>query len=294
MELSFSKKARLEAIENFKISKSSCCNANFINGFFIDDKISDDTQEIIIQSDLLKSLKIVKKVLSLFEIDSYIVSKEKQDKKSIYLLYITDKKCVERLSALHIKNDDCQRCGQYFLYGVFISKAVIVNPEKEYQLEFVFKDKNTAEFFIDFLYELGFAFKTIKRKKSYVVYTKNSETIEDILATTGAQSMCLEIMSGKVVKDIRNRVNRLTNCETANIAKSSQASSRHLAAIYKLIETEKLDLLSDDLRELAQLKIDNPELSLAELGAIASPVMTKSSVNRRMQKLCQLAFLEEK
>jgi DNA-binding protein WhiA len=100
-------------------------------------------------------------------------------------------------------------------------------------------------------------------------------------------------MSNKVVKDIRNKVNRITNCETANIAKSSKASKEHLDAINHLIQTGNLELLSEDLQEVAYLKLDNPELSLAQLAEKTNPPMTKSSLNRRLKKLCELANKED-
>ena len=127
-----------------------------------------------------------------------------------------------------------------------------------------------------------------------ILTNKNlSETIEDFLATIGAQSTCLEVMSNKVVKDIRNKINRITNCETANIAKSTKASSEHINAINQLIESGKMEFLSDDLKAVADMKLENPELSLAELATLFDPPLTKSSLNRRLKKLCDLAKTEE-
>ena len=126
-----------------------------------------------------------------------------------------------------------------------------------------------------------------------MVYTRNSETIEDFLATIGAQSTCLEIMSNKVVKDIRNRVNRIRNCETANIAKAAKATTEHIEAIEKLMASGKYEFLNDDLKNVAELKMENPELSLSELAAMFDPPLTKSSLNRRLKKICDLAKAEE-
>ena len=139
----------------------------------------------------------------------------------------------------------------------------------------------------------GFDFKTSKRKTSFAVYTKNSQTIEEFMVTVGAQMSCLELMSDKMVKDIRNHQNRLTNCDAANIAKTVKAGQKFIKAINKLIETELLYDLPEDMQEIAQLKLENPELSLTELGKLCSEPMTKSSVNRRLQKLCSIAQIEE-
>ncbi len=179
------------------------------------------------------------------------------------------------------------------MQGLFIKNGFLTDPAKEYQLEFTISDENDAARLLAALYRKGFVFKLSQRRNLFVVYTRNSETIEDFLATIGAQNTCLEIMSNKVVKDIRNRVNRIRNCESANIAKAAKATGQHITAINKLISNGKYDFLSDDLKYVAQIKMDNPELSLSELAAITEPPMTKSSLNRRLKKLCDMANQEE-
>ena len=293
MELSFSKKAKLEALDNFKYPKNTCCKENFIRGFFFDDVKQCDLTDIIIQPDIVKSTKIVKKLLSDLEIDSYGVTKEKESGKQTAKIYITEQESVEKLKTIQRRRLLCDKCGVAFMTGLFIKNGTVSDPTKEYQLEFKISDEDKAAKLLAGFYRMGFEFKIVQRRKNFVVYTRNSETIEDFLATIGAQSTCLEIMSNKVVKDIRNKVNRITNCETANIAKSSKASGEHLDAINYLIRTGNLELLSEDLQSVAYLKLDNPELSLAALAEIADPPLTKSSLNRRLKKLCELAKKED-
>lgn len=293
MELSFSKKAKLEALDNYKYPKNTCCKENFIRGYFYDDVKGNDLTEVVVHPDIIKSTKIAKKILNDLEIDSYLVTKEKENGKQNAVVYITEDESVDKLRATQRKRFMCDKCAVSFMVGVFIKNGTVSDPTKEYQLEFVISDEDKAAKLLATLYRNGFEFKMVQRRKSFVVYTRNSETIEDFLATIGAQSTCLEIMSYKVVKDIRNRVNRITNCETANIAKSSRASREHLDAINYLIETGNLELLSEDLQAVAYLKLDNPELSLSELANIADPPITKSSLNRRLKKLCELAKKED-
>lgn len=293
MELSFAKKAKLEALDNFKYPKNNCCKENFIRGYFYDDVKVNNFTEVVVHPDIIKSTKITKKLLTDLEIDSYVVTKEKETGKQIATIYITEEESVEKLKVIQRKRFVCDKCTLAFLTGIFIKNGTVSDPTKEYQLEFVISDEDKAARLLAALYRMGFVFKMVQRRKSFVVYTRNSETIEDFLATIGAQSTCLEIMSHKVVKDIRNRVNRITNCETANIAKSSKASKEHLDAINSLIESGNLELLSEDLQAVAYLKLDNPELSLSELANIADPPITKSSLNRRLKKLCELAKKEE-
>ena len=294
MELSFSKKAKLEALDNMKYPKSICCKENFIRGYFFNSEKLDGLTDVSVQPDVIKSTKIVKKILGDLEIDSYGVTKEKETGKQTAKIYITEPESLDKLKAIHRKRLVCDKCAVAFMTGLFIKNGTVSDPTKEYQLEFKISDEDNAAKLLAGFYRLGFEFKIVQRRNNFVVYTRNSETIEDFLATIGAQSTCLEIMSNKVVKDIRNKINRITNCETANIAKSSKASREHLDAINHLIQTGNLELLSEDLQAVAYLKLDNPELSLAELADRAEPPLTKSSLNRRLKKLCELAQSEDK
>jgi len=292
MELSFSKQAKLETLDNFKYPKTECCKQNFLKGYFYDVKFENFT-DVAVQPDIIKSTKITKKLLADLGIDSYVVTKEKNENKQIATIYITEEESVEKLQKMQRARIQCDKCAKAFFVGAFIKNGTISDPAKEYQLEFVLSDEDKAAKLLATLYRNGFIFKISQRRKSYVVYTRNSETIEDFLATIGAQSTCLEIMSNKVVKDIRNRVNRIRNCETANIAKAAKASNEHIEAIETLMANGKYEFLSDDLKNIAELKMENPELSLSELAALCDPPLTKSSLNRRLKKICDLAKSEE-
>ncbi len=293
MESTFSKQSRTEALENFKFSKKDCCNISFLQGYFFRENITGDTRRINYKPDILKSAKVIKKLLSNYDISSYVVDKEQEGKKQVTKLYITEPEDAARLFSLIDNNSQCEKCLTCFITGVFISDGILVNPQKEYHLEFTYRDENKAKQLQTYFKTAGFDFKISKRKSSFALYTKNSRTIEDFLVTAGAQVSCLELMSGKMVKDIRNRQNRLTNCDAANIAKTVKAGQKFIKAINKLIETELLYDLPEDLQELAQLKLENPELSLTELGKMCKEPLTKSSVNRRLQKLCSVAQIED-
>ena len=293
MELSFSKKAKLETLENLKYPKSNCCKENFVRGYFYDDVKRNDFTPIVVNPDIIKSTKFVKKLLNDLEIDGYVVNKESAANKQTSTIHVTEEESIEKLHKLS-KRFLCDKCAVYFFQGLFVKNGFLSDPEKEYQLEFTIADEDMAARLLAMLYRKNFEFKISQRRNGFVVYTRNSETIEDFLATIGAQSTCLEIMSNKVVKDIRNRVNRIKNCETANTAKAAKATSEHIDAIKKLIEKNKFEFLTDDLQYIAKLKMEHQDLSLAELAAITDPPMTKSSLNRRLKKLCEMANQEEK
>ena len=131
--------------------------------------------------------------------------------------------------------------------------------------------------------------KQVRRRGDYLLYYKESENIEDFLTFIGAPMRALEIMEIKVVKDVRNQVNRRTNCETANIDKTVAASSRQVADIELIRERRGLEYLPENLRELAYLRLENPELSLSELGRALSDPISRSGVNHRLERISRIA-----
>lgn len=293
MESTFSKQSRNEALDNFKFSKNDCCNISFLKGYFYRDNISINDDRVVHKPDITKSAKVIKKLMSRYDVSSYVIDREQEGKQLVTKLYITEAEDVQKLYTAMAESSFCDSCMVNFLTGVFVSDGILVDPKKEYHLEFTYKDEKLAQNLLNTLRFAGFDFKLTNRKNSYVVYTKNSETIEEFLVTVGAQTSCLELMGDKMVKDIRNHQNRLTNCDAANIAKTVKAGQKYIKAIQKLIETELLYDMPEDIQELAQLKLENPELSLEALGKMCSEPMTKSSVNRRLQKLCSVAQIEE-
>lgn len=122
-----------------------------------------------------------------------------------------------------------------------------------------------------------------------MVYSKGMEQVTDVLTYLGAQSAAMELMQVKMLKEVRNQVNRRTNFETANLGKTATAAARQLLAIQKIVASTGLGELPEDLRELAELRLQNPDMSLRELGETLSPPLSRSGVNHRLQRLVELA-----
>jgi len=180
-------------------------------------------------------------------------------------------------------NDMC--CKKAFLRGAFLSCGAVTDPNKNYHFEFSVPFMNLTKDFCALLQEMGFAPKQIIRKSCYIIYFKESETIEDLLTSMGAMNSSLEIMGVKVIKDIRNRVNRKTNCETANLTKTINAACKQIEEIEYIENTMGSDYLPEDLAVLAQLRKENPDVSLNELGQLLSPPLSRSGVNHRMNRI---------
>jgi DNA-binding protein WhiA len=142
------------------------------------------------------------------------------------------------------------------------------------------------------LNEMGLHAKYINRKGGHVVYFKESEQIEDCLTRMGAANASLELMGVKMVKNIRNNANRVTNCENANIDKTVAASAAQVDAVKRILAAGSLDALPPDLRTLAALRLENPELSLRELGeelAQRGEKLTRSGINHRLRRIMAFA-----
>ena len=165
------------------------------------------------------------------------------------------------------------------------------DPERDYRAEFVVPARRLCDDLETFLGESLAPPKRTVRRNDYLLYYKESEHIEDLLTYIGAPKSSLELMEVKIVKEVRNKVNRATNCETANIGKTVAAAMGQVRAIQRIEATCGLGALDEELRELARLRLENPELSLRELGAALSSPISRSGVNHRLRRI--LEFAEE-
>lgn len=184
-------------------------------------------------------------------------------------------------------SDDC--CFGAFISGVFIACGTVTNPQKDYHLEFVTQYKKITDEFKALLCEIGFEPKTVKRNGVYVIYFKDSESIEDILVLTGATNSSLGIMEAKIYKDVRNNVNRKVNFENANFSKTLNASALQIAAIKKIKKKKGLIYLPPELRSLAVLRLKYPEYSLRELGEELEEPISRSGANHRMNRIIKIS-----
>lgn len=198
---------------------------------------------------------------------------------------------IERTIAQHINlavlEEDC--CRQSFIKGTFLAGGSITDPQKRYHLELVTAHYNVSRETYAMLLDMGFNPKSAPRKGNYITYFKSSTEIEDFLTTIGAPVAAMEIMSTKIEKDMKNSVNRKVNCDTANATKIVEAAQEQVEAIQRLEERGELKNLSEKLRQTAALRMENPELSLAELAAIAEPPVTKSCLNHRLRRLIEIS-----
>ena len=176
-----------------------------------------------------------------------------------------------------------------FIRGVFLGSGTINNPKNKYHLEIIFRKMEFAQTSIEILKEFGIALKILNTSERYSLYTKDGEEISKFLAFIGASSSVLKFEEIRVYRDMRNNINRIVNCETANLSKTVNAAVKQIEAINKLKENGKFAKLPDTLKELAELRVENPESSLTELGKMLKSPIGKSGVNHRLQAILKIA-----
>lgn len=181
-------------------------------------------------------------------------------------------------------------CKKSYLRGLFLGAGIVTNPEKEYHFEIVCGTELLANDVKKLLNSfVGITAKTVARKKEFVVYVKESEQIVDLLAIMGAANQLFAYENVRITKEIRNRANRINNCDQANIDKAVAAAERHIANIKKIDEHIGLENIPEKLRVVAKLRMERPDVSLVELGELLDPPMKKSGVNKRLMKIAEIA-----
>ena len=183
--------------------------------------------------------------------------------------------------------DDC--CRTAFLRGAFLAGGSVTDPEKRYHLELSTSHIQASREVSALLQEMGFLPRSVMRSGSAVIYFKQSEHIEDLLTTLGAPVAATEIMTAKVDKEIRNGANRAMNCDMANVNKTLDAVAAQQEAIKKLESAGQLDKLPEKIQKTARLRLQNPELPLAQLAALFDPPISKSCLNHRIRKIMEEA-----
>jgi len=182
----------------------------------------------------------------------------------------------EQIKRLHIRE-------------LFLKSGFVNNPQKDYHLEIIFAEEQKAIEIENLLLEFNIHSKTIKKGKGYMVYIKDGEEISNFLALIGAMSSVLKFEEVRVERELKNNINRAVNCETANLNKTIDAAIKQIEAIKKIKKAKKFENMPDNLKEIANLRIENPDASLIELGQMLSKPIGKSGVNHRLKKILEIA-----
>lgn len=228
-----------------------------------------------------KSFTLLNKTFNIDSVSSTVAQALKldvDDKGHIEPGYVTDARLLLK---------DC--CRRAYLRGAFLSGGTVSDPNKGYHLEYVCRSSGQAEQLQEILTGYGIAAHSAVRKNHDIVYIKEGEAIVDLLNLMGAHMSLMNLENIRILREVGNTVNRRVNCETANIAKTISAASKQSEDIEYIRDHYGLDRLPDKLREMAQIRLANPEASLKELGEMLDPPVGKSGVNHRLRSLSELA-----
>ena len=291
------------------INHDECCMMAELTGFLITNcNIVKENNEFTLRMSTENSSAIrrvysyFKKIYNVTPISN--IEKEKTFKDSLFQLRIIDKDALEeifknsyinidvRLQIVidkkeDIKSKDC--CIRSFLRGVFVGAGSITNPNNRYHLEIVANSVENANFINELITEAGLSSKVIKRKKDYVIYLKGAEDISEFLTIIGSNKSKLTFEETRVIKDMRNRVNRLNNFENANFDKTIDAGLGQIADIEIIKSNRKFSKLPENLKQLAKLRLSYKEATLEELGNMLEPKLSRAGVSHRFKKIREIA-----
>lgn len=180
-------------------------------------------------------------------------------------------------------------CKRAFVRGAFLASGSISDPNKGYHFEIVCITPEQAKQLQEVMMSFDVDAKVVERKKHYVVYLKEGAQIVDMLNVMGAHVALMNLENVRILKEMRNSVNRKVNCEMANISKTVNAAVRQVEDIQFIMDTKGLSSLPENLQEIAQVRLEHPDMPLKDLGTLLMPPIGKSGVNHRLRKISEIA-----
>ncbi len=291
--MSFCKEVKNELIN---IRPSACCKPSYIYGFmlfgrsFSIKRISLQTNNENVAKEYADIIKHTYKAQVDITVGGTVRPTYKAEVASeadrLKILAMIDFGISETVIDRSLFVRDC--CLPSFIRGAFLSCGNINDPEKEYRAEFSVKNEALADDFNSLLASVGIVMKKTTRGKVFVLYTKDSSMIEDLLTIMGDTARTLDVMDTKIIKSVKNNMNRARNCDNANISKTVEASIKQRTAIEFFEKTDRLYSLPQELLEVALLRRDNPEATLKELCKISPTPISLSGMNHRLKRIIEI------
>lgn len=278
--MSFSTELKEEISKLDNLSNKEAVKYELI-GYLISSNISEDKNKIKFSTENEYNINRFSRLLNNMEIHNYDIAVQGN------LFVITVNKnilknieAIENLNAEQIK---------WLIRGTYLGSGSINNPEKKYHVEIGISKKNDAEIIIEYLKKYDIKSNLTEKNGEYAIYLKDGEEISKFLALIGANKAVLKFEEIRVQREMNNKINRIVNCETANLNKTINASIEQIEAIKKLKSNKKFEKLDDSLKEIAELRLKNPNASLIELGKMLKQPVGKSGVNYRLKKIMEIA-----
>ncbi len=269
----------------------------------------DNEYQLVFKTDTnITAQRFVDLVAKTFKITPQITQKDNQLSRTKHTFFVTidndedTRKVLRRINIVD-KNDEMREnlsvnhneiierdcCKRAYLRGAFIANGSVSDPNKDYHLEINCPTEDKATQIKNLMAAFGIASNILNRKDNFMVYIKEGEGIGDFLKVIGASVAVMELENIRILKDMSNYYNRQTNCDAANIKKTVTTARRQIDNIQYIIDEVGIDYLPDKLQHIAQMRLDNPEMSLQELGESMNPPLGKSGVNHRLRKINEIA-----
>lgn len=278
--MSFSTELKEEISKLDNLSNKEAVKYELI-GYLISSNITEDKNNIKFSTENEYNINRFSRLLNNMEIHNYDIAVQGN------LFVITVNKSIlknietiENLNAEQIK---------WLIRGTYLGSGSINNPEKKYHVEIGISKKSDAEIIIEYLKKYDIKSNLTEKNGEYAIYLKDGEEISKLLALIGANKAVLKFEEIRVQREMNNKINRIVNCETANLNKTINASIEQIEAIKKLKSNKKFEKLDDSLKEIAELRLKNPNASLVELGKMLKQPVGKSGVNYRLKKIMEIA-----
>ena len=279
-----------------KIRPSECCKHPLIYGFLLFSR-SFSIKKICMQTENKSSAELYARLLkTVYVADCEItcgggkrptyVANVKSEADRLKILASVDFGIYE--GKINKENFERDCCAASFIRGAFLACGHLSDPDTAYRVDFPVKEKNLAEEFKFLLSEHYINANISTRGKGYVVYIKRNETISDLLALMGASTRSLELIETSIIKSVKNNTNRARNCDSGNISRTVEASINQRKAIEHLKKRDILNSLPESLIEAANLRLENPSLSLRELCKKSKDGITVSGLNHRLKKIMEI------
>ena len=287
--MSFSKNIKEELSKISNLSNKDIVKAELL-GYLITNNISVKNNKIKFSTESQYNINRFAKLLNNVNISKYEIDIQGK----VFYINLKEKIEFEEIdyinSNLSLNNNITEFCNSEILEkalirGSFLGSGSINNPEKIYHLEIIFSNEKNSEYVLNVLKKYNIQMK----KMNNTLYLKEGEEISKFLAFIGANSAVLKFEEIRVIRDMRNNVNRLVNCETANLNKTINAALKQIEDINLIKKMKKFNELPENVQEVANLRLENPEISLVELGKMLANPVGKSGVNYRFKVISEMA-----
>ena len=278
--MSFSSELKEEISKSENLANKEAVKYELL-GYLMSNNVSEEDKNIKFSTENEYNINRFSRLLSNMNINKYDISVQG----NLFVItvkrgYLSDIAEDENLNLEQIK---------WLIKGVYLGSGSVNNPEKKYHLEIGIKEKPNAQKIKEYLIKYDIKSNMIEKNNQYAIYLKDSEEISKFLALIGANKSVLKFEEIRVQREMNNKINRIVNCETANLNKTINASIEQIEAIKKLKSSKRFEKLDDSLKEIAELRLNNPNASLIELGKMLKQPVGKSGVNYRLKKIMEIA-----